>query len=88
MKDIDSDHNIYYCKADRSRGDNVLKKLQGDSVDTHSLAVDPLFVDPENGDFRLKPNSPALKLGFVPFDMSKVGLRTTKIAEEIEKLAK
>ena len=35
-----------------------------------------MFVDPENGDFRLKSNSPALKLGFVPFDMSKVGLQS------------
>jgi len=35
-------------------------------------------VDPENGDFRFKPNSPALKLGIVPFDMSKVGLQKEK----------
>ena len=78
MKDIKSDHNIYYCKADRSRGDNVLRKLQSDGVDAHSLSVDPMFVDPDNGDFRLKPNSPALKLGFVPFDMSKVGLQSDR----------
>ena len=78
MKDIESDHNIYYCKADRSRSDNVLKKLRGDGVDASSRAVDPMFVDPGNGDFRLKPNSPALKLGFIPFDMSKVGLRVQK----------
>ena len=75
MKDIDSDHNIYFCKADRSRGGDVLNKLQRDGVDAHSLADDPMFVDPENGDFRLKPGSPALKLGFVPIDLSKVGLR-------------
>ena len=88
MKDMDSDYNIYYCKADNSRSDSVLKKLQGDGVDANSRAVDPMFVDPEDGDFRLKPNSPVLKLGFAPFDMSKVGLRTTKIAEEHEKLGK
>lgn len=51
------------------------KKAQSEGIDVHSLAVDPMFVDPANGDFRLKPDSPALKLGFVPFDMSKVGLR-------------
>ena len=33
------------------------------------------FVDPANGDFRLRPDSPALKLGFVPIDLSKIGLR-------------
>ena len=76
MKDIDSDHNIYFCKADPSLGDDVLRKLQNDGGDANSLSVDPMFVDPENSDFRLKPNSPALKLGFVPFDMSMVGLRS------------
>ena len=78
MKDIDSDHNTYYCKAEPRLGEETLERLRRNGVDTHSLAVDPLFVDPENGDFRLKPNSPALKLGFVPFDMSKVGLRPDK----------
>jgi len=76
MTDINSDYNIYYCKADNSRGDNVLKKLQGNGGDANSLAVDPMFVDPENGDFRFKPGSPALKMGIVPIDMSKIGLRS------------
>ena len=29
-----------------------------------------MFVDPENGDFALQPDSPALALGFKPFDTS------------------
>ena len=82
MEDIESDHNIYFCKADRSRSDNVLKRLQSDGVDANSLAVDPMFVDPANGDFRLKPDSPALKLGIVAIDLSQVGLRD---AEQKEK---
>lgn len=61
-------------KGDPRLGKQMLEKQQRDGIDSHSLAVDPLFVDPANGDFRLKPDSPALKLGFVPFDMSKVGL--------------
>jgi len=44
-------------------------------LDTHSVIADPLFVDPENGDFTLKPESPALKLGFRPIDVSIVGPR-------------
>jgi hypothetical protein len=76
MKDIDSDYNIYYCRADRSRSDSVLRKLQSDGVDANSQAVDPMFVDPENGDFRFKPGSPALEMRIVPIDLSKVGLRT------------
>jgi len=55
---------------------SVLNKLQeGYDSGHHSLAVDPLFVDPENGDFRFQENSPALKMGIIPFDVSKVGLK-------------
>ena len=41
--------------------------------DVHSIVADPLFVDAENGDFRLKPESPALKLGFEPIPFEKIG---------------
>ena len=43
--------------------------------DFHSVIADPRFVDPDRFDFRLKPDSPALKLGFKPIDMSTVGPR-------------
>jgi len=43
--------------------------------DKHSVVADPLFVDVSKEDFRLKPGSPALKLGFKPIDLSKVGLK-------------
>jgi len=43
--------------------------------DLNSVIADPLFVDPEKGDFTLKPDSPALKLGFSPIDVSNVGPR-------------
>ena len=76
-KDAKTDYNIYFCAKDLQLGREMLEKQQRDGVDAHSLAVDPLFVDPENGDFRFKPGSPALKLGIVPIDLSKVGLRTS-----------
>ncbi|HVR82680.1 MAG TPA: right-handed parallel beta-helix repeat-containing protein, partial [Planctomycetota bacterium] len=44
-------------------------------LDKESLIADPLFVSPDTGDFTLKPDSPALKLGFQPIDVSKVGPR-------------
>ena len=74
-KDADTDANIYFCTDNPALGKTMLKKQQQDGVDAHSLAVDPLFVDPENGDFRLQPDSPALKMGIVPIDLSKIGLR-------------
>jgi hypothetical protein len=73
-KDADTDENIYFCVGHPELGAEMLAKQQSDGVDANSLAVDPLFVDPANGDFRFKPDSPALKMGVKPFDMSKVGL--------------
>jgi len=46
--------------------------------DVHSVVADPLFVAPEKGDFRLRPGSPALKLGFKPIDLSTVGVRARR----------
>lgn len=75
MEDVDSDNNIFYCKNDTRLSAKQLKTLQSAGTDIHSKNVDPLFVDPKNGDFRFKPESPAYKMEIKPFDMSKVGLR-------------
>ena len=72
--DANTDSNIYFNTVDAEMGEALLAKNQKNGVDIKSLAVDPLFVDPANGDFRLKPESPALKLGFIPIDVSKAGL--------------
>jgi len=42
--------------------------------DKHSLTADHLFEDLENDDFRLRPESPALKLGFQPIPVDQIGL--------------
>jgi hypothetical protein len=41
--------------------------------DGNSLLADPKFVDPAKHDYRLQPDSPALKLGFQPIPFEKIG---------------
>ena len=41
--------------------------------DQGTAVADPQFVDPDRRDYRLKPSSPAHKLGFRPIDLSTVG---------------
>ena len=47
-------------------------------VNAHSVWADPLFVDAAKNDWRLKPDSPALKMGFEQIDFSAVGPRKEK----------
>ena len=49
------------------------KDWQGRGQDVDSLIANPLFVDPEQGDFTLETGSPALKIGFKPICISKAG---------------
>ena len=42
--------------------------------DAESVIADPMFADAEHGDYSLSPKSPALKLGFKPFDWRNAGV--------------
>ncbi len=42
--------------------------------DRNSVFADPLFVDPAGNDFRVRPESPALRLGFQNFEMGRWGI--------------
>ncbi len=46
----------------------------GTTMDEGSVIADPKFVDAAKRDFRLKPGSPAVALGFQPFDLDAPGL--------------
>ncbi len=74
LRDCEADYNLYFCPEDGEWGRRHLEQEQPFGVETHSLSADPLFVDWAKGDLRLKPQSPALKLGFEPIDKTRIGL--------------
>jgi hypothetical protein len=69
-----TDHNLYWCTKNPDWGQRYLETQKALGVENHSLCADPEFVDLANGDLRLKPKSPAWKLGFQPIDMAAIGL--------------
>lgn len=52
----------------------ALGKARENGTDMHSLAGDPMFVDPATGNYQVKPGSPALQTGFVNFPMDQFGV--------------
>jgi hypothetical protein len=81
---VESDYNIMFSTIGCVLNDPIIKGLPGvqsfkdwkeQGFDAHSITADPLFVDLENHDYSLKPDSPAFKVGFQPIDLSHVGLR-------------
>jgi hypothetical protein len=57
----------------------ALKQAQKFGGDAHSIAGDPLFVDAAAGDFQVKPDSPALKIGFKNFPMNDFGVESPEL---------
>lgn len=74
LRDADADRNVYWNTADHNWGKQYLAEEQKHGSEMNSIVSNPLFVDPANGNFNLEPDSPALKLGFKPIDMSVIGL--------------
>jgi hypothetical protein len=70
-------YNLYWDASGRSIDFAGLDfpGWQAKGLDRGSVVADPLFADPEHGDFSLLPSSPALRLGFRPIDMSRAGPR-------------
>jgi hypothetical protein len=71
------DRNIYWNESGAPVlfGARTLAEWQALGQDRNSLVADPLFIDAARGDFRLRPGSPAEKIGFEPWDLSSIGPR-------------
>jgi parallel beta-helix repeat protein len=69
------DYNLYWLAGGRpiQFDKESLEEWQKRGQDVHSLVANPLFADPDHGDFTLKPGSPAAKIGFQPIDVNPTG---------------
>ncbi|MDF7800404.1 right-handed parallel beta-helix repeat-containing protein [Pontiellaceae bacterium B1224] len=64
------DRNFYNMPNDQA-----IKAAAKQGWDKNSIFGNPEFIDPVHGDFRVRDDSPALKLGFVNFPMDQFGVK-------------
>ncbi|HBE42162.1 MAG TPA: right-handed parallel beta-helix repeat-containing protein, partial [Bacteroidales bacterium] len=71
-----SDYNCYWDKRSKDVrfADKFFKEWQTSGKDQHSVIADPMFINPEEFDFRFRKLSIARKIKFTPFDYSKAGV--------------
>lgn len=67
---VEIDRNIYFNTSDPKAANEYLDWARKNGRERKSIQVDPLFVDAKNGNFQLSLNTPAIKLGFIPFVLS------------------
>ena len=69
------EHNLYYAGGvDETSTPKFLETLRAQGVSATDMYADPMFVSLKPGDFRLKPESPAFRLGIKQIDLKGVGL--------------
>jgi parallel beta-helix repeat protein len=71
------DHNVYWNAAGKpvEFPGGSLDAWQKRGHDKNTLIADPKFREPKKGDFSFVDESVVKKIGFVPFDVSKAGVR-------------
>lgn len=77
-------NNLYYVIGDATPDFAGLpfNQWQAEGFDYQSRFADPRFVNLREGDYRLRKDSPAIALGFVPFDPRLAGPRKPGKREE------
>jgi Right handed beta helix region len=73
---IEMRHNLYWRNGGQpfDFDGKSFAQWQTSGRDAGSVVADPLFVDAQRLDFRLQKDSPALKIGFKPFDFHRAGV--------------
>jgi PDZ domain len=72
------DFNMLH-KPGQQTPDHAQALSERSGQDAHSLVGDAEFVDAATGDYRVKPGSPAFRLGFVNFNMQQFGVRSPRL---------
>ena len=74
------DYNLFFNAAGKELtytglpGEGTMAGWREMGYDEHSVIADPMFVDPANDNYALKPDSPSMELGFKPIDSNRIGL--------------
>ena len=74
LRDCCADHNIYWNTDGPGLAEQHLERERVYGIELQSRAVDPGFVDPGSGDYRLKPDAPAHELGIAESPAGRAGL--------------
>ncbi|HXF28031.1 MAG TPA: right-handed parallel beta-helix repeat-containing protein [Bryobacteraceae bacterium] len=74
------DYNVYFHESSSQLkvagvAEDSFDRWRQMGFDAHSVIADPLFENLHEGDYRLKPESPAFRLGFQPIPIERIGLR-------------
>ena len=88
------DNNVYWPGQSTNvtmqagqKGGHDWTAWRATGADAHSVIADPLFVDAAKHDYRLKPDSPARKLGFVDLPYDQMGLQRSRYRPELPREA-
>src|SRR5262249_42291835 len=74
LRDCNADYNLYFCAQDPNWAKPHLDTERKFGIELHSESADPQFVDIDHGNFQLKKESIAFKLGIEPIDLKSIGL--------------
>ena len=88
------DHNLFWADGEEpvisgvdSGGSRMIfSQWRQRGFDRESIVADPMFVDPESGDYRVRPESPALELGFENFAMDRFGVTKPAFQAEVARV--
>jgi hypothetical protein len=84
LRDCHADYDVYWWTAAPDMAAAQLRSERVHGIELNSCAEDPMFIDPEHDDFRLREGSPALSMNIESIDVSRTGPRITTPSSRVE----